>query len=387
MPAPPKPSREPEPSRAARVGWVLLALAGLAFMAALFAPKAESIARGQNDFLPLYVAARLAPSGDLYSPEPYADLLAERFGVVSPSLRYSRPPFYALLLKPLAWLSYDAAYALWGVLRLAAVAAIALVWRGPGRWRVAAAICWSLPLISALLNGQDAVFLPLILAGACVLYHRQPFAAGLLLSLCSVKFHLFLALPLVFLRRDAGALLRGLACGALAAVVLSFWAAGPTWPLDYLRLLTDAEVMQVGLATDRSLMPNLHGLVGSLPLGDWLEWALAAGVFVATALVAPRLPFEPALAATTAAGVLISYHAFVADWSLLVFAGLAMWRRLPPSSPARLLVLALFAPPLVFLQTQPPPYSAVPAAVLLLAWAGFLLESRKPTAPRPAAAT
>lgn len=354
---------------------LLLAAAGLAFMGLLFLPKADFISLGQNDFMPLYVAGGLAPGEDLYEPGPYADFAADRFQIDSPSLRFTRPPFYALLLKPLSWAPYSYAYAIWAALRLAAIAVFLWIWRTPSRSFVAVALCCSVPLFGALFNGQDAVFLPLILATAYKLHVNKPRIAGAILSLCAIKFHLFLTLPLLFLRRDRRPMLAGFVLGAAAEVMLSFVAAGWRWPEHYYRLLSDSRVMQVGVEADRSLMPNLHGMVAIAPAPNWFELALATAVFAGTALIARRAAMAPALALIVIAGVLISYHAFLADWVLVLFGCLLMWSWLPSGSAVRLLVFLLLTPPLALMQTQGPPLSAVPPSVLLACWTAFFWET------------
>jgi hypothetical protein len=85
---------------------------------------------------------------------------------------YSRPPFYAGLLRPLGWLSYRAAY-----------------WTFEGitsrRSGLSGSVC-------AAVQRVDPIFEPLLAAG-CILALRKDrdFAAGLLLSLCAIKGHLF----------------------------------------------------------------------------------------------------------------------------------------------------------------------------------------------------
>ncbi len=61
-------------------------------------------------------------------------------------------------------------------------------------------LCLSLPALAGLLQGQDVAFLLLLAALAIRLEGGgQDFAAGLVLSLCSIKFHPFLLLPVLLL--------------------------------------------------------------------------------------------------------------------------------------------------------------------------------------------
>ena len=381
-------TREPlRRSRIAFLGRTALIVSGVITMTGLFGHRADDRHRGQNDFLPLYVAATLVPGDDLYEPNPYDEFSIDRFGMRFPTLRFTRPPFYALGLKPLTWLSYPTASTTWMAVQLSAMAAAPLVWGGGGWWFVLAAVCWSVPVAASLLNGQDVVLLPLILCGACWAQRDRPFMAGFLLSLCAIKFHLFLALPLLFIRRRGLVMFGGFIGGALLLLTLSFVAAGRNWPAEYWALLTDPIAMQVGVDGERLMMPNLHGMVTPLPGRDALEWILAGSVLVATAVAVPALAFEPALACVVAGGVLISHHAFIADWVLVLFACLLMWRHAAKGSGLRYVLLALMAPPLALLQVVGrAPYTSIPAAALLVAWVWFLCESqvRRRLRPEPA---
>ncbi len=362
-----------------RLAWGLAAC-GLVAMALLFAPRTKLIASAHYDFLPFYVAAGLAPSADLYDEDPYHSFGLDRYGKAYPYLVYIRLPFYALLLKPLSWLPYSAATVAWFVLRLAAALALLFMRWGPGRGWVAAALCWSIPLFGGLFNGQDAILLPAVLACGNAVSRTRPRLAGLVWSLCAIKFHLFVTLPLVFVRRGGGELLRGFAWGAAGLVALSFLAGGASWPLRYAEVLFDEELMMVGAAASPTIMPNLHGLASALGAGPVLEWTAAAVVVGATAWVAPRLELGAALAAAAAAGVLVSYHCFVADWVVVLFAVLLMWRYVEANIAIRLLGIALLAPPVIWMQLLGPPYSAVPATLLLACWGAFLWEARREAA-------
>ena len=65
---------------------------------------------GQNDFMQLYIGARLSGSEAIYSRPDNEKLQIEFGGFQSDSIRYSRPPFYAVLLRPLILLPYTSAY-------------------------------------------------------------------------------------------------------------------------------------------------------------------------------------------------------------------------------------------------------------------------------------
>src|SRR6185437_4648306 len=93
----------------------------------------------------------------------------------------------------------------------------------------------------------------------------------LILSLCLIKFHLFLLLPVLFLGRREWRLMSGFALGATSLLVVSF-AAGLTWPQSYISLNLPA------VNEDSRLMPNLHGLSAHFPRPVFVEFFLSLAV-------------------------------------------------------------------------------------------------------------
>src|SRR5947209_2789488 len=78
----------------------------------------EKAVLGQNDFLQSYAAGRVIGHGDVYSVEEIARTCLESAGVVQGIVSYMRLPFWALILKPLTWLPYIAAYILYSAVSL-----------------------------------------------------------------------------------------------------------------------------------------------------------------------------------------------------------------------------------------------------------------------------
>ncbi len=113
------------------------------------------------------------------------------------------------------------------------------------------------PLLSNFLNGQDVTLVLLLAAGSILaIRHEHDFAAGLLLSLCAIKGHLFVLTPLVFLIHRRWMVLAGGAVGGGVLTAMSFLTDGRDWPRRYLTLLANPE-----LHPSPSSMPNLRGLV------------------------------------------------------------------------------------------------------------------------------
>src|ERR1700722_18889578 len=200
--------------------WCPVAL-GLVFLLSLGYLQRERALKGQNDFAQLYAGAKLAGTADLYSRAANLAVIKSIQGFTMETVVYTRPPFYAALLRPLAALPYRVAY---GVFSLATLASI--LWfvirfsKECPSLPFFAAI--SIPLLTALCNGQDTPFLLVIIGAAILLFRRnRDFAAGLVLSLCALKFHLFLFLALLLVMKKRWRTIQGGACGLVVLALLS----------------------------------------------------------------------------------------------------------------------------------------------------------------------
>lgn len=287
---------------------VAAGLAGAAICVFLFWPPCwQRMRRADNDFLAFYASGRLATSGRLYDPRTFQQVEVQTIGHATPALQATRPPFFALLFQPLSQLNYGAAYLLWIALLGAATVGFVLLW--PDHQAAALACCWSGGLAATFTNTQDLPLILLWLALAVRLREKRPFLAGLLLSLCAAKFHLFVFLPLLVWRHR---LWRGFAAGAAGLLALSF-AAGWDWPRQYLDVLAHGPVHP-----STAIMPNLHGLLAGLPLAPL--WEILASVVIAGAvlLVVRRTDFTWGLAAVLTGGLLVSYHAYLQDCTVLL---------------------------------------------------------------------
>ena len=286
------------------LAWGVLCAAGFA----LFLGPAITALGGGWDFLPVYTGAKLAGTPDLYNAAAQERTQALLPHPTTFSLPFMRLPFVAALTWPLAMLPYDAAHTVWMALRLAAVAGFVLLWPHSPRPLTTLACAWFVPLAGAIANGQDSPFLLLWIAAAERIRERAPFSAGLLLSLCLAKFHLFLLLP-VFLWIHRRRVVAGFTAGCAALGLISFAVSGPAWPRAYLAIL---KLPQANPAV--GAMPNLHGLNLAMPF----ETALSVGVFAAATFGIRRLSDRPAFFVMLVAGILLSYHAYFADLTLLL---------------------------------------------------------------------
>jgi hypothetical protein len=261
---------------------------------------------GGADFLPFYAAAKLLPGPAIYDPHAIYRTEIAAIGGMREALIFIRIPAFALFLWPLSHLAYPMAQAIWFEVRALAAAGFVLAWPHNPRGVTAIAAAFFLPLAGALSGDQDTPFLLLWIALAERLSPRRPFAAGLLLALCAAKPHLFLFLP-VFLGIHRRRLIPGFLAGGAALLALSFAAAGPRWPQALLTVLRNPAIEPWGVL-------NLH----SLALPAAVEWTLAAAIAAAALFAIVRRSAGIALAATLTAGLLLSYHASMADAAMLL---------------------------------------------------------------------
>jgi hypothetical protein len=210
------------------------------------------------------------------------------------------------------------------------------------------------------------MFLLLVFAVYRVLARRgHGFAAGLVLSIGLIKFHLVLLLLAVPVLRRQWAELRGLGAGGVVALALSFAAGGAHWISDYIALLRDP-----ALHPSPAIMPNLHGMT----LGQaGIELGCAVVVVALFGIVAMR---EPRRELVETLALMGSRHAYIQD-SVLMLAALALLHKVDTSGPGKFLLLLFCTPLGALLQLMDPPVSVLPAAMLLLAYVMLV------TAPRP----
>jgi hypothetical protein len=284
-------------------------VAGVALRAWIFAGLPRALSVCTTDFAAFYAGGKLAGSLEMYSPAAVFAAEESAMGCHMENLIFIRPPFYALLMRPLAQLPFLAALWTWRALGLAAIGIFLWLW--PGDRLVAAAGCaWFLPLAANFTVGQDvALVLALVIAAYRCFKSERPVWAGILLGLCAVKFHLFLLLPVLLwhwkLWRTALAAIAAVA--GLAAISIAVY--GPQCFARYLAALGDAR-----------LNPYPHNMVNLNGLFHYhAVWLVAAAVVVAVCCLAiVRGSLELGLAAMLAGGVLIAPHTTVSDGVLFL---------------------------------------------------------------------
>jgi len=295
--------------------WLVITLccAGLlAVFVPVFLKGMDKARAGADDFLGLYAGARLAGTPGIYDPSLIRQVQLETAGVTGDALLSTRLPCFPLMLRPLAQLPYATAHAIWYLLRFIAVIGFLFLWPYSSRWLAALVCCWSLPLAAGLANGQDAPLLLLWIALSQVLEQaKRPFWAGLALSMCAAKYHLFLLVPFVLLYHRRWRVLAGGLAGGIVLASLCCVAGGWDWPAQYLKAISVASINP-----GPQIMPNLHGLLSPAPL--WIVVLLSVVVGGISVVFITRLDFPSGFAIALFGSLLISYHAYTADAVTLV---------------------------------------------------------------------
>ena len=340
---------------------------GLAVNCAIIGPGAlKGAYQGQNDFRQFYVGGKLAVSGNLYNFDRVLEVQRRALGESNERMLPGRLPFYYAALAPLSRLPYKVALLIWDVCTvLATVLFIGLSPKG-SRALLAVACCWSLPLVFSTAIGQDVGFVLLILALTLrTLESQRRLLAGLVLSLCLIKFHLFLLLPLLFLGKREWRLATGFSIGAAALLLISF-VAGWDWPRAYIALNLHA------IGDDSQLMPTVHGLVAHLPALNVVESVLSVAVIGLVWRVVRRADFEVALAAVLLGGLLLTRHAYMQDCGMLVGSLVTLFKR-PGNAVVHYSSLVLLLPipyVLFFVQGGAPTAALFLLLLAAMAWSG-----------------
>ncbi len=255
-------------------------------------------------------------------------------------LPYFHPPYYTLLIAPLAYLDYRTAYyamAAFNVLLVVALIAIlvstSLRVRGRGWLITAAMVGGFFPLFVTVLQGQSDLVVLVPLAGAYAAWSRGRYGmAGAISALALAKPQLLLLIPVLFIARRAWRALAAFAAvlGGLGLISIVGFGIGPV--ITYLT--------SVGTWAITGRLPNTSELVYTDPavysLRNILEAVPGGGKVVAfvvlvflLAMVAlslswrpdkPRLDFALAIAAS----LVLSPHQNVHDLALLVIPGFAL---------------------------------------------------------------
>lgn len=306
---------------------------------------------GYIDFRTFYTAGHMVRSGDAARLYDYDAEQRAQSAMVSPNvyaLPFMYPAYASLIFVPLAWSSYRAAYLLFFAGNLL-LSRLALAIMRPysaslsARWKPLLALIFLsfMPIGIALIYGQVSILL-LLLYCACfaALQNDKPFIAGLFLSLALIKFQIALPVALLFLIWRRWRFVAGFAGGAVALSLVSVYLTGirvltTYWHSVFLSSHASTAASQAKYAMFPAQMPNLYGfyhsIAGGAPWGQALTIACSLLVLVWAMFQRPSLPLA------LLAGLLVSYHLYLYDLSLLFLPiTLIFNERLAPSTSAHL---------------------------------------------------
>lgn len=306
------------------------------------------------DYLQFYAAGSTLLRGEsakLYDLE-YQQALEEAVagGVLEGHHWFLNPPFFAAPFALLAMLPYEWSFFAWSVVSVSAlVAGLRLLGEAQPYRRA----FWSLaffPVFAAISFGQNSLISFAILCLTYFLWRRREvFAAGLVCSVALYKPQLIMGVVLLWLldwRRDWKALC-GLVLGATGLACVSFLLM-PAASEKYVEFACSALPRMMAhdgfpiwhAASLRSFFFML--LPGAIFLGECLGLLISAGALVLFVKLWSQQHDKPALtfSAAICLTLLVTPHAMIYEWSLLLIPALLLWSALPELRP---LWRALFA--------------------------------------------
>jgi Glycosyltransferase family 87 len=293
---------------------VLEIVIGIAFLCALEFPFRNTVLLGHNDFSTFYAGAKLARTPALYDHEIMRQTVRAYWPDSGEGEVYLRAPFYTVLLKPLAALPYRTALVVFLCLTMGSFLWFVIRFSKESPYLPILA-AFSIPMYLNINGGADVPFL-LPVIGCFVLLTRRgrDFAAGLVLALCAIKFHLFLFVPFLLLFKKKWRILWGASAGTGALTLIG----GVTLIGPWLKVMLSPTITGIPI-WKLSPAPNIHGLVTVLGGSSTIEYVLVGLIVISFVWLCLRVDdFELLLAISLVCGLLASFHSFTYDDLLLM---------------------------------------------------------------------
>ena len=318
-------------------GWCLF---GLAVVLALMSLSYET--KASFDFRNFYSAGHLLRTdrSHLYDIDRQQQVQNALISPGEKPLPFIHPAYEALLYVPFSMVSYGTAYSCFVAFNLLVVLLIFLsaypifastisVWQPrPGLMLFA-----FLPVFVAICQGQNSL---LFLFLCCLVWLKlergEEFTAGCLLALGLCKFQLAIPIAVLWAARRGWRFAAGFGAGGAGIAGLSLALAGRAATASLVRLLSvgslatdQSAAMQNKMAITPSAMPNLVGLLypvtrGLPPRLAFLLVAAASASLMAwcMCLVRRSKNQQTAFAITILCALLVSYHLYIYDLTLLI---------------------------------------------------------------------
>jgi hypothetical protein len=321
----------------------------ISFMAVMFAMNAvllfipwNEIMAGKNDFPVFYSNATMVREG--HAAGLY-DFDAEN-GFVRRVSDITRPPnnhlpYELLLFVPLTYLPFGMAYIVWTILSLAMLGGTAILMRsfcsGPsGLFLGCLTVLGFFPIWYCLLQGQDSILLLFVFVLAFWLWRGgRDDAAGFVIALGLFRPQLVVPFVLIMLIAGKWRFIRGFVPGAVLVTLLSACVVGLSGMVDYAHVLMSqgtqqsAKVLSEQWTVRPGLMATWRGFLW-VCLPAWVPtnvraFLLLVGTFTGLIYAARRIhnaknmaAFDVAFAITVATILLVSFHSFLNDFSLMI---------------------------------------------------------------------
>jgi Glycosyltransferase family 87 len=336
------------------------------------------------DFFGIWSWARFEieqPPARIYdhaAQQAYLLSLDPKFPVPMP---FPYPPPYLLVIRPLGWLSYPLAQAIWSGATL--VAYLAAVSDRPLRWSTVLLALLAPATAVNLFYGQNGFLTAALLVGGIRLAPSRPMLGGIALGLLSYKPQLgfLVAIALAAAAYWRAAFVAALTAVAFAAASLLAFGAAP-WTAWFHSLPAFGAIVYEQRARLLHLMPT--ALSDALALGASAGVAMVIQVAVAILAVAGvwfafrRVPGKLSVAALAVASILASPYAFIYDLTLVAAAVAFVATESSPKLTAvewLVLALATLLPAGMLLNAVPPV-----ATLVHLALIGVILMRLRPIA-------
>ncbi len=296
-----------------------------------------------TDYIQFYAAGLTLQRGNvdlLYDFSYQSELELEIAGTELTNFHaFLTPPFLAWLFVPFSLLPYPWSFLVWSIISLLALFASIKLLGANRPWRAYLwTLCW-FPIFAAISFGQNSLLSLLILSLTYLLWRRQQtFLAGFAASLILFKPQLIIGIAILWIirwRKDWKALF-GLLTGAGILGGLTYIYL-PEAAADYIRLAID--FLPNMIYSDQFPLYHLHALRGFwillFPGLDWLAEAVSLLFSLIAAFYFIRFTIchsnysAICYAAAIAFTILITPHAMIYDWSLLLIPAILLWQAVP----------------------------------------------------------